>query len=82
MTSTTTTEQVVATIKAMRHQEEKTYKCRDYLYQQQHEAAVMGIPTIGPLSIDSVTIECREKMVQWCYKVCLFDGYSLNTCLT
>ena len=71
--TTAATDEVVATIKAMRHQEERCYIGTDYLYQQQNEAAAMGIPTIGPLSVDSVTIDCREKMVQWCYKVRLFS---------
>lgn len=70
------TEQVVDTIKAMRLQEAK-YVCSDYLHQQQQDVA--GIPTIGPLGMDSVTVECREKMVQWCYKVVDFCNFNRET---
>lgn len=76
----TTTEEVVATIKAMRHQEERSYICRDYLFQQQQqpEAAItMGIPTIGPLS--TVTVEDRGAMIQWSYKVVDFCNFNRET---
>lgn len=70
------TEQVVDTIKAMRLQETR-YICTDYLHQQQQD--VGGIPTIGPLGMHSVTVECREKMVQWCYKVVDFCNFNRET---
>jgi SOS response regulatory protein OraA/RecX len=58
-------ETIVATIQAMRLQEQRAYICQDYLYQQEHEEAQLR----GPLSKQAVTNDCREKMVQWCYKV-------------
>jgi hypothetical protein len=64
-------EAIVSTIEAMRLQEQRSYICHDYLYQHEHEEAQLH----GPLSKQKVTNECREKMVQWCYKVCYFLIY-------
>ena len=67
------TESIIMTLEAMRRQESVSYTCRDYLYQEQSEAEN---PALGPISASAssssyaVTKDCREKMAQWCYKVC------------
>jgi len=67
------TESIIMTLAAMRRQESVSYTCRDYLYQEQSEAEN---PALGPISASAssssyaVTKDCREKMAQWCYKVC------------
>ncbi|CAB9510896.1 diatom-specific cyclin [Seminavis robusta] len=68
-------EAIVATIEAMRRQEQRGYICQDYLYQQQQDEASQ----IGPLAGKPVTIACREKMIQWCYKVVDFCNFNRET---
>ena len=69
LTMDSAAENTVPTIQAMRRQEETAYSCIDYLHQQQ--LPQMRDPSNEPLSSGyAVTPICREKMVQWCYKVC------------
>ena len=66
------TENIIPVIRAMRRQEQSAYYCTDYLHQQQPPAFLSN----GPLSCSSYAASpaCREKMVQWAYKVCSFSG--------
>jgi len=56
-------EDVVPTIQAMRRQENQVYTCIEYLSQQQPSHQIKS-------SSYTVTPQCREKMVEWSYKVC------------
>lgn len=63
-------ENVVPVIQAMRRQEQSVYSCIDSLHQQQPSS----LPN-GPLSSYTASPECREKMVNWSYKVCSVKRY-------
>lgn len=73
-------ENAVPTIQAMRRQEETSYTCIDYLHQQQLQQHAGDIARNMPLSsLTAVTPSCREKMVQWSYKVVDFCHFNRET---
>jgi hypothetical protein len=65
------TAQAIDRLVAMRHQEERSYKCMDYLTCIANNCG-------GDLNTSKiVNAECRLKMLQWCTQVanfCKFDG--------
>lgn len=66
-------EEAIATIMAMRHQEDTGYLSRDFLHQ----------PHIINLALD-VDSDCRKKMCQWSYQVvdfCKFNRESVEISL-
>jgi hypothetical protein len=62
----------IATITAMRQQEESGYMKRDFLHQDNPEVSVPA----GPLNVD---VECRSKMTAWCYQVVDFCKFNRET---
>jgi hypothetical protein len=70
MTSAPDSDFVLATIEAMRWQEETGYKAHNYLYQQMPETPSMNGPqdVFSPESAP-VDVECRFRMSEWCYQI-------------
>jgi hypothetical protein len=69
-----TAEDAVASIEAMRVQEESGYKTDDYMFQAQPEVHLLK----GPLQ-QLVDSECRSKMSEWCFQVIDFCKFSRET---
>eukprot|EP00522_Entomoneis_paludosa_P016450 CAMPEP_0172446740 /NCGR_PEP_ID=MMETSP1065-20121228/6270_1 /TAXON_ID=265537 /ORGANISM="Amphiprora paludosa, Strain CCMP125" /LENGTH=316 /DNA_ID=CAMNT_0013197929 /DNA_START=63 /DNA_END=1013 /DNA_ORIENTATION=+ len=69
------------TLSSMCRQERAGYKTEDYLHQQQqHPASPCGplhtATTSSPMDID---VDCRTKMVAWCYQVVDFCKFRRET---
>mmetsp|Transcript_12483 Transcript_12483/g.15653 ORF Transcript_12483/g.15653 Transcript_12483/m.15653 type:complete len:299 (+) Transcript_12483:65-961(+) len=75
----TITAQAIDRLVAMRHQEERSYKCTDYL-------AYVANNCGGDLNTSKiVNAECRLKMLQWCTQVadfCKFDSETVCIAMT
>ena len=69
-----TSEDAVASIEAMRMQEESGYKTEDYMFQAQPEVRVHKGPQQQP-----VDTECRSKMSEWCFQVVDFCKFNRET---
>jgi hypothetical protein len=70
------TEAILSTVLAMRRQEEMTYWTGDCLYQSDPENVMAN----GPIHADAVVdIDCRSKMVTWCYQVIDFFKFDRET---
>jgi len=75
----TSQEDTIASIKVMRMQEETTYQCSNYFFQQQMDEAVNGpqhIITKNKNIKNTVDASCRFKMAEWFFQVidfCKFD---------
>jgi hypothetical protein len=71
---------MLATMEAMRSQEETGYKTYDYLHQQEVPQCP---PTNGPqnasLPTTSVDVDCRFRMSEWCYQIVDFCKFKRET---
>lgn len=68
------TDDVFASIRAMRKQEETGYRTEDYMSQSQPELLSYRGPQQQP--VDS---ECRSKMSEWCFQVVDFCKFNRET---
>lgn len=66
------TEEVMATIDAM-HEQEAKYMPSDYLFQSSPQQTAAAGPQ------HAVDIDCRSKMVSWCYQVVDFCKFQRET---
>mmetsp|Transcript_31073 Transcript_31073/g.51332 ORF Transcript_31073/g.51332 Transcript_31073/m.51332 type:complete len:312 (-) Transcript_31073:114-1049(-) len=73
-TDTPTTEESIATIAAMRGQEDKGYKCQSDLYKSQ------PLTFFGKSQEAPVDATCRSKMAEWCFQVIDFCDFNRETC--
>lgn len=70
------TESVLATIEAMRKQEETGYRAYDYLHQQVPPFSSMN----GPQNTEApVDVDCRFRMSEWCYQIVDFCKFKRET---
>ena len=71
------------TIQAMRVQEERGYRCRDYLYQDDDydQSIDFGPQNAYVDDTDALPVDedCRQKMANWCYSVVDYCGFSRDT---
>lgn len=65
------------TIVAMRQQEETGYLKKDFFHQQSEHSGSAGLPNC-PLHLQ-VDIDCRSKMIEWCYQVVSFCNFDRET---
>jgi hypothetical protein len=70
------TESVLATIKAMRKQEETGYRACDYLHQQVPLFSSMNGPQNAGAPAD---VDCRFRMSEWCYQIVDFCKFKRET---
>lgn len=70
-----TTEDAIASIEAMRMQEETGYRTEDYMLSEQAEPEVPSAN--GPQQ--PVDKECRTKMSEWCFQVVDFCKFNRET---
>lgn len=72
------TDSLLATIEAMRRQEETGYKAFDYLHQQIPQQLQMpnGPQQSGEAPVDE---ECRFRMTEWCYQIVDFCKFKRET---
>ena len=72
------TDSVLATIGAMRKQEETGYQAFDYLHQQIPQQQQM--PNGPQQSVEApVDVECRFRMTEWCYQIVDFCKFKRET---
>jgi Cyclin, N-terminal domain len=77
------TDSLLDTLEAMRKQEESGYRTGDYLHQQQQVLH----PLTGPQQQQNlmmgvappVDMECRSRMVEWCYQIVDFCKFKRET---
>lgn len=69
------------TIRAMCQQESTGYKTCDFLYEGEPSSSTSATRTCGGLniSIDAIDVDCRTKMVAWCYQVVDFCRFHRET---
>jgi Cyclin, N-terminal domain/Cyclin, C-terminal domain len=68
------TEEVIATLEAMRRQEVKIYRCKKDIYLSNSQLSNF-------LPLDNVPVDesCRSRMIEWCYQVVDFCKFSRET---
>mmetsp|Transcript_21083 Transcript_21083/g.29766 ORF Transcript_21083/g.29766 Transcript_21083/m.29766 type:complete len:325 (+) Transcript_21083:119-1093(+) len=66
---------ILASLEVMRMQEESTYQCSDYLFQQDNASSSNSMPQHQ----QTVDAECRYKMADWCFQVVDFCKFNRET---
>ena len=70
------TESALATIEAMRKQEETGYRSYDYLHQQVPPFPSVNSPQNAGEPVD---VDCRFRMSEWCYQIVDFCKFKRET---
>jgi hypothetical protein len=70
------TESALATIEAIRKQEETGYRAYDYLHQQVPPFSSMNGPQNDGAPVD---VDCRFRMSEWCYQIVDFCKFKRET---
>ena len=77
--STPDCESMLATMEAMRRQEETAYKTYDYLHQQMPCSPNLTLPQNSSLESAPVDVDCRFRMSEWCYQIVDFCKFKRET---